>query len=201
MLMAPEQLGKEDVLERVRAAAPSLSVVDEAHYISEWGHDFRPDYLRLGAVVEELGRPVVLAHPATAAPPVREEIPRRLRLREPEDRPNIPLRGRAVPPRGTHGRGAARAGRRGAEAGHRLCRHAAGRRGAGQCTRGARDARRGRPRGHARRGRERAETALMADEVDVVVAAVAFGTGVDKAKVRFISTAIRATPSTRSTQK
>ena len=72
-------------------------MVDEAHCISEWGHDFRPDYLRLGAVVEALGRPTILALTATASPPVREEIVERLGLRDPEvvvrgfDRPNIHL--------------------------------------------------------------------------------------------------------------
>src|SRR5215211_6995429 len=97
LLLAPEQLANDDVLGRVAAAAPSLLVVDEAHCISEWGHDFRPDYLRLGALAEELGRPTVLALTATASPPVRAEIVERLRLRDPEivvrgfDRPNIRL--------------------------------------------------------------------------------------------------------------
>ena len=58
-------------------------MVDEAHCISEWGHDFRPDYLRLGAAAEALGRPTVLALTATAAPPVRDEIVERLGLRDP----------------------------------------------------------------------------------------------------------------------
>lgn len=97
VFMAPEQFNNEETLERLRAGKPSLFVVDEAHCISEWGHDFRPDYLKLGAVVEALGRPVVLALTATAAPPVREEIVERLGLRDPRvvvrgfDRPNIHL--------------------------------------------------------------------------------------------------------------
>ena len=85
-------------LERARATAkPSLFVVDEAHCVSQWGHDFRPDYLRLRAAIEALGRPPVLALTATAAPPVREEIVEVLDLRDPEvivrgfDRPNIHL--------------------------------------------------------------------------------------------------------------
>jgi ATP-dependent DNA helicase RecQ len=79
------------------AGGPSLIVVDEAHCISEWGHDFRPDYLRLGTAIETLGHPRVLALTATAAPPVRDEIVQRLGLRDPEivvrgfDRPNIDL--------------------------------------------------------------------------------------------------------------
>jgi ATP-dependent DNA helicase RecQ len=97
VFLAPEQLANADLLDELAVANVSLFVVDEAHAISEWGHDFRPDYLRLGAAVEALGRPTVLALTATAAPPVREEIIERLGLREPElivrgfDRPNLHL--------------------------------------------------------------------------------------------------------------
>ena len=97
LLLAPEQLANEQVLGELAAARPSLLVVDEAHCISEWGHDFRPEYLRLGAAVEALGRPTILALTATAAPPVRDEIVERLALRDPNvlvrgfDRPNIHL--------------------------------------------------------------------------------------------------------------
>src|SRR3954451_14970340 len=95
LFLSPEQLSNEDVLANVAAARPSLFVVDEAHLISEWGHDFRPDYLKLGAVAEAVGRAPVLALTATAAPPVRDEIVERLGMRSPEmivrgfDRPNI----------------------------------------------------------------------------------------------------------------
>jgi ATP-dependent DNA helicase RecQ len=83
LLLAPEQFGKPETIEKIAAARPSLFVVDEAHCISEWGHDFRPDYLRLGAVVEAIGRPPVLAMTATAAPPVRDEIVLRLGMDNP----------------------------------------------------------------------------------------------------------------------
>ncbi|WP_425844228.1 RecQ family ATP-dependent DNA helicase [Agrococcus sp. TSP3-2-1] len=95
VFLAPEQLARDEVLERLRELQPSLLVVDEAHCVSAWGHDFRPEYLRLGHVVEALGHPTTVALTATAAPPVREEIVERLRMREPRevvrgfDRPNL----------------------------------------------------------------------------------------------------------------
>ena len=95
LLLAPEQLAVEQTVARLRGAKPSLFVVDEAHCVSQWGHDFRPDYLRLGEVREALGTPPLLALTATAAPPVREEILERLGMRDAElivkgfDRPNI----------------------------------------------------------------------------------------------------------------
>ena len=97
LLLAPEQFRNADAVQRISASSPSLFVVDEAHCISAWGHDFRPDYLHLGAAVEAIGRPPILALTATASPLVREEIVARLRMREPEvfvhgfDRPNIRL--------------------------------------------------------------------------------------------------------------
>lgn len=97
IFLAPEQLKRPDVMDHLREAGPSLWVVDEAHCISEWGHDFRPDYMNIGPAVEALGHPPVLALTATAAPQVREEIVARLQMRDPKiivrgfDRPNIRL--------------------------------------------------------------------------------------------------------------
>ena len=96
--LAPEQLRKQETIDHLREADISLLVVDEAHCISEWGHDFRPDYLRLGHIIEMLGHPTVLALTATASRPVRDEIVERLHMRRPKvlvrgfDRPNIFLR-------------------------------------------------------------------------------------------------------------
>ncbi|MEV5437614.1 RecQ family ATP-dependent DNA helicase [Streptomyces sp. NPDC052682] len=95
--LSPEQLAKDEVVERLAEARPALVVVDEAQCVSSWGHDFRPDYLRLEQAVRRLGGPPVLALTATAAPPVRKEIAERLGMRDPRlmvtgfDRPNIRL--------------------------------------------------------------------------------------------------------------
>ena len=93
VFLAPEQLTNTEVL----GALVSLIVVDEAHCVSAWGHDFRPDYLRIADAVAALGHPRVVALTATASPPVRREIIERLGLRDPLviasgfDRPNIRL--------------------------------------------------------------------------------------------------------------
>ncbi len=98
IFLAPEQLRKPETIDRLRAAHVSLIVIDEAHCISQWGHDFRPDYLSLCQVIEALGHPPTLAMTATASRDARTEIIARLGLRDPRvlvhgfDRPNISLR-------------------------------------------------------------------------------------------------------------
>ncbi len=98
IFLAPEQLRNPETLERLRNAGISLFAVDEAHCISHWGHDFRPDYLELAHVIEALDHPVVLAMTATASKEVRTEIIKRLGMEDPKvfvhgfDRPNISLR-------------------------------------------------------------------------------------------------------------
>src|SRR5256886_5436062 len=102
VFVSPEQLTNAQTREALHRSRPGLFVVDEAHLISQWGHDFRTDYMRLGAQAEALEAPVRMALTATAALPVREEIVRRLGLRDPAvvignfDRPHIELSARRV---------------------------------------------------------------------------------------------------------
>ena len=192
VFLAPEQLAKPEVLDELAIAHPSLFVVDEAHGISEWGHDFRPDYLRLGAAIDALGHPAVLALTATAAPPVRDEIVERLRLRDPAvfvrgfDRPNIRLSVQrhhdekrklhalrehvaAAPPPGIV--------------------YVATRRGAEELAADLRaDGLRAEAYHAGMRGADRSATQerFMADELDAIVATTAFGMGVDKPNVRWV---------------
>ena len=99
LMLGPEQLANAEshaaLVQSPRRI--SLFAVDEAHLVSEWGHDFRPEYLRLRSLVDTLGRPPILALTATAAPPVQADITRQLGMRNPQvivadfDRPNITL--------------------------------------------------------------------------------------------------------------
>jgi RecQ family ATP-dependent DNA helicase len=92
---APERFASQAFRAALSGRDLALFVVDEAHCVSEWGHDFRPDYLRLASIIAELGHPPVMACTATATPKVAEEIVARLGLRDPErvrsgfDRPNL----------------------------------------------------------------------------------------------------------------
>jgi ATP-dependent DNA helicase RecQ len=197
VLLAPEQLANEEVLARLRDSGVSLFVVDEAHCVSQWGHDFRPDYLRVGPAIEALGHPPVLALTATAAPVVREEILEVLGMRAANvvvrgfDRPNIRLEvGRfheaskkhaALVERVVEAAGAGRT------PGIVYC---ATKRASEELTdelrdRGVRaDVYHG---GLSARQRERRQEAFMeTGDVDVMVATIAFGMGIDKPDIRFV---------------
>jgi ATP-dependent DNA helicase RecQ len=192
--LAPEQLAKPEVVAAFRQAGPALFVVDEAHCVSAWGHDFRPDYLRLGGVVEQLGHPPVLALTATAAPPVRAEIVERLEMRDPAvvvagfDRPEIRLevehhadataKRTAVLDRTTAM----------TEQGTGIL-YSATRKGTEDLAEGLTDRGLRAAAYHAglkKSDREEVQQAFMAGELDVVVATTAFGMGIDNPNVRFV---------------
>jgi ATP-dependent DNA helicase RecQ len=83
LYVAPERFDAGSTAERLRAMGVSLLAVDEAHCISEWGHDFRPSYLRMRDVRERLGAPPTMALTATATPEVRRDIATQLALENP----------------------------------------------------------------------------------------------------------------------
>ena len=95
LYVAPERFDSGRTAERLRKAGVSLLAIDEAHCISQWGHDFRPSYLRVKKVHAALGSPTTIALTATATPEVRRDIVRQLALKNPEtiitgfDRPNL----------------------------------------------------------------------------------------------------------------
>jgi ATP-dependent DNA helicase RecQ len=95
VFVTPEKLEDDTFMHLLQSIAVPLFVVDEAHCISQWGHDFRPAYLALGHVIERLGHPTVLALTATATPAVREDILHQLGIPHVKpivkgfDRPNL----------------------------------------------------------------------------------------------------------------
>lgn len=192
LFLAPEQFNNPETLEQLQTAQPSLFVVDEAHCVSEWGHDFRPDYLRLGAVIESLGHPRVLALTATASPLVREEILERLQMQEPRvivrgfDRPNIWLgvqrfeeeseKEQALLKQVQHAKKPGIvyvATRKHAETLSQVLQEHDIEAGAYHGGLKAKD-------------REAIQAAFMGNELEVIVATNAFGMGVDKPNVRFV---------------
>ncbi|WP_329082098.1 MULTISPECIES: RecQ family ATP-dependent DNA helicase [unclassified Streptosporangium] len=192
VFLSPEQLAKPETVERLRAARPSLIAVDEAHCVSAWGHDFRPDYLRLGQVIERLGHPPVVALTATAAPAVREEIVAALGLRNVRqvvrgfDRPNIDLEVRRFVTQEDLRRALVEDAA--SRSGLGLV-YVATRRAAEEYATALREAgRRAEPYHAGMKAAERhgIHEMFRDDELDVVVATSAFGMGIDKPDVRFV---------------
>jgi ATP-dependent DNA helicase RecQ len=197
LFLAPEQLANAEVRARVAELAPTLVAVDEAHCVSAWGQDFRPDYFRLGELLREIGAPRVVAMTATAAPPVREDIVDRLAMRTPRTvvtgfaRDNIALsvvRSLDVDDQrqAVLDAVAGSAEEVGAGAGIVYCRtrpsseeYAAALAAAGRRTAVYHA-------GLGRRRRDEAHEAFMAGEIDTIVATSAFGMGIDKPDIRFV---------------
>jgi ATP-dependent DNA helicase RecQ len=195
LYVAPERFSSPGFLDAVRQVSIGLFVVDEAHCVSQWGHDFRPDYFRLADAARWLNATAIVASTATATPQVAVDIVRRLGLRDPArvttgfDRPNLSF---AVVPCAT------------TAAKHRAIVAAlrdpaarpaivySGTRAGTEALSALLHDELGVPAPAYHAGLPRAERAdvqrrFMSGEVEVVVATNAFGMGIDKADVRTVA--------------
>ncbi len=196
LVTSPEQLARPDVLTRLAEGRPTLVAVDEVHCVSDWGPDFRPDYLALAPAVRALGSPRVLGLTATASVPAREEIldllgvPDACVVVRDVDRPATHLTVRLVHDEDAKWDQAVDQVARLREESGPVGIVYVGTRGhtdlvAGRLT----DA--GTPAlayhgGLRKADRARVQDAFMTGEVDVVVATSAFGMGIDKPDVRWV---------------
>jgi ATP-dependent DNA helicase RecQ len=190
--IAPERFRSRSFVDALGQATIALFAVDEAHCLSMWGHDFRPDYFRLNLILEKLGRPQVAAFTATATPEVRGDILTHLALRDPHTfvagfaRPNLKLVVRQVAGEGEkHAR--LRELVREQKTGIVYC---ATRKRVESVAETLQDAGVSSILYHAGMGeeeRERAQNAFMRGEKDIVVATNAFGMGIDRADIRFVA--------------
>jgi ATP-dependent DNA helicase RecQ len=193
---SPERFASSSFLSALSARAVDLFVVDEAHCVSEWGHDFRPDYLRLRGAIDRLGSPAVMACTATATEQVAEEIRARLGLRDPFvvrsgfDRPNLSFDVVALEGKGSKARKQMLLSAALADAESRPSIVYCGTRkdveGVTEQLRAEGLQAVGYHAGMAADERASAQHRFMEGDADVVVATNAFGMGVDKADVRSV---------------
>ena len=195
LYVAPERFGSPGFVKALAGVDVGLFVVDEAHCVSQWGHDFRPDYFTLADAAQGVRARATIALTATATPRVADDIVRRLRLREPErittgfDRPNLSFA--VVPCRGGHDKerrlaaalsepdalpAIVYAGTR--DASERVARALGGALGEPVLAYHA---------GMDRATRTTTQDRFMSGQARVIVATNAFGMGIDKADVRTVA--------------
>ncbi|MDP3695747.1 MAG: ATP-dependent DNA helicase RecQ, partial [Desulfocapsaceae bacterium] len=190
LYLSPERLALPGFLERLRRAPLSFVAVDEAHCISEWGHDFRPDYLALSRLKQELPGVPLTAFTATATHKVQEDIVRRLSLAQPLmtrasfDRPNLFYQVQLRDQVNSQIEAVVHAHPDEAGIVYRLSRADVEKTAAWLQKKGIKAL----PyhAGLDNRIRKQNQEAFNRDEVQVVVATVAFGMGIDKSNVRFV---------------
>ncbi len=190
LYVAPERLAREDTLTMLKQARVDLFAIDEAHCVSQWGHDFRPEYLRLREAAEALGGVQTIAVTATADAPTRADVVERLFLRRPRafvrsfDRPNLFL---AMRPKGNATRMLAeRLDMHRGESGIVYC---ASRKRAEELAREfSAQGRRALPyhAGLDHAVRSHNQDAFLQEDGVVICATIAFGMGIDKPDVRFV---------------
>jgi RecQ family ATP-dependent DNA helicase len=193
---SPERFASSFFLDALAQRRIDLMAVDEAHCVSEWGHDFRPDYLRLPEVAERLGRPAVMACTATATKAVAAEIVSRFGLREPLqvrsgfDRPNLSFDVVGLEGKGSKARRLALLEAGLADPENRPAIVYCGtRRDTDEVAEALRDGGLRALAYHAgmeAEERTRTQQRFMEGEAEVIVATNAFGMGVDKADVRSV---------------
>ncbi len=198
--VAPERFKNERFIEAMKQVPVSLFAVDEAHCISQWGHDFRPDYMRLQAAAEALSqggqngrRPRIIALTATATPKVRDDISAQLGLKDTAsfiagfDRPNLALR---VVPCKTDRERIAHAAQIIERSDGTGIIYASTRKAveevSGQLQRLGRKVM-GYHAGLDERTRSRVQDSFMSGELQAIIATNAFGMGVDKRNLRFVT--------------
>ncbi|WP_158813531.1 DNA helicase RecQ [Methylocapsa sp. S129] len=190
LYVAPERLVRDDMIALLRNAKIDLFAIDEAHCVSQWGHDFRPEYMRLRDVAEALGGVQTIAVTATADGPTRADIVARLFTRRPRifvrsfDRPNLflAMRPKANATRQLADRLEAHKG----ESGIIYC--ASRRRTEELAEEFSRQGRRALPyhAGLDHQARARNQDEFLQNDGVIVCATIAFGMGIDKPDVRFV---------------
>ena len=190
LYVAPESLTKQENIALLKEIKISFYAIDEAHCISEWGHDFRPEYRRIRAIVDDIGRAPIIALTATATPKVQSDILRNLGIQDAKvfkssfNRPNLyyEIRDKQDPKRDII----------------KFIRQNPGKSGIIYCLSRKKveemaellnvNGIKARPYHAGLDAKTRAENqdAFLMEEVNVIVATIAFGMGIDKPDVRFV---------------